>query len=79
MSKYENSNIYVDLGIASPKRMLNKARLVEVLIRKISEQNLTMTEAASILNISEVQLDETIRGHFHKTKTAELRRLIKAM
>lgn len=78
MSKYD-SNIYADLGIASPKRMLNKARLVRMLIIKIGEKNLTMAEAADIFNISEVQLDEIIRGHFHATKASELRRLIKTI
>jgi predicted XRE-type DNA-binding protein len=78
MSKY-GANIYSDLGIASPKRMLNKAHLVAMLIRKIGEKNLTTVEAAQILNMSELQLNEIIRGHFHAVSASELRWLIKTI
>lgn len=76
MPKYEDLNIYRDLGISSPEIMLEKANLVVVLMKKMEEKELATADAADVFDISVVQLEHIMRGQFHDYSIRELRGLI---
>ena len=59
-----SGSIYEQLGFKDHKEMETKSVLVSEITRAIKKKNITQTEAAEILGISQPKLSGLLNGHF---------------
>ena len=62
--KRGSTNVYADLGYADADEMLVKAQLATKIGEIVSHRQLTQTQAAELLGISQPKLSNMLRGQF---------------
>ncbi len=62
--KRGSTNVYADLGYEGADEMLVKAQLATKIGEIISQRQLTQTQAAELLGISQPKLSNMLRGQF---------------
>ena len=67
-----SDNVYADIGVANPEQMLRKARIVAQISKVITFSAGRISRAASILELSEAQLKELLRGQFQDYREVDL-------
>jgi len=74
MSKIEKGsmNVYADLGVADAEEMLVKAQLAAKIAEIIKLRNLTQTQAASLLGMTQPKLSNLLRGRFRGISEAKM-------
>ena len=74
MSKIEKGsmNVYADLGVADAEEMLVKAQLAAKVAEIIKLRNLTQTQAASLLGMTQPKLSNMLRGKFRGISEAKM-------
>ena len=60
-----SGNVYADLGVANPERMLVKAKLVSAIAEIIADGELSQVAAAELLELTQPKLSNLLRGQFH--------------
>jgi predicted XRE-type DNA-binding protein len=74
-----SGNVFADLGLANPEELLVKAELVHQISVLIAEQNLTQTQAASLLGIDQPKISALLRGKLAGFSTDRLFRFLNAL
>ncbi|MGH6877423.1 MAG: helix-turn-helix domain-containing protein [Rhizomicrobium sp.] len=69
-------NVFADLNIPDAENHLLKAQLVVRLSDILSERNLTQTEAARILGLSQPDVSRLLRGQFRDVSVERLMRML---
>ena len=59
-----STNVYADLGYEDADEMLVKAQLATKIGEIVSQRQLTQTQAAELLGISQPKLSNMLRGQF---------------
>ncbi len=59
-----STNVYADLGFDDADEMLVKAQLATKIGEIVSQRQLTQTQAADLLGISQPKLSNMLRGQF---------------
>jgi predicted XRE-type DNA-binding protein len=74
MSKIEKGsmNVYADLGVADSEQMLVKAQLAAKIAEIIELRNLTQTQAASLLGMTQPKLSNLLRGRVRGISEAKM-------
>jgi predicted XRE-type DNA-binding protein len=74
MSKIEKGsmNVFADLGVADAEEMLVKAQLAAKIAEIIKLRNLTQTQAASLLGMTQPKLSNMLRGRFRGISEAKM-------
>ena len=67
-----SGNVYRDLGFANAEEMLVKAQLVSKIREIIRDKDLTPTEAAKILGLTQSKLSDILRGQFRGVSERKL-------
>ena len=62
--KHGSTNVYADLGYEDADEMLVKAQLATKIGEIVSQRQLTQTQAAELLGISQPKLSNMLRGQF---------------
>ncbi|KXJ49219.1 MAG: XRE family transcriptional regulator [Alcanivorax sp. Nap_24] len=70
--KEGNANIYEDLAVSDPQEMRIKAQLATKIAAIIEERQLTQTEAAKIIGITQPKLSGLLRGNFRGVSEAKM-------
>ena len=71
-----SGNVFADLGLPHPEKLLEKADIAIQIIQIIKERGLTQAQAAKILGTDQPQISALMRGRFY---SFSLERLIKFM
>ena len=69
-------NVFADMGLPNPEELLQKSDLVIALKRNIERMNLTQTEAAKILGISQAKVSTLLRGRLGGVSVGKLIELL---
>ena len=74
MSRIEKGsmNVYADLRVADAEEMLVKAQLAAKIAEIIKFRNLTQTQAASLLGMTQSKLSNMLRGRFRGISEAKM-------
>ncbi len=59
-----SGNVYADLGLPDPDRMLVKAELAGTIARIIADRGLNQAAASEILGLTQPKLSNLLRGQF---------------
>lgn len=65
-------NVYADIGVANPEKMLSKARTVAQISQVISRPTCTVEKAANVIGLSDTQLKNLLRGQFQGYEEKDL-------
>ena len=71
-----SGNVFADMGLPQPEERLAKAEVAIRIQELIAERHLTQAEAAALVNTSEAELAEIVRGHL---RTFTLDRLFQCL
>lgn len=71
-----SKNVFADLGHVDPETHLLKAGLVTRIREIISENNLTQTEAAERMGLSQPDVSRLLRGQFRDVSVERLMRML---
>jgi predicted XRE-type DNA-binding protein len=74
-----SGNIYADIGVEGTKGMLAKAQLAFKIDEFIRSRKLSKTKAARIMDISQSQLAELLKGRFRETSIAQIKAYLKRL
>ncbi len=74
-----SGNVFTDLGYPNAEEALAKSRLAQRISEIIERQNLTQTEAASILGIDQPKISKLIRGQLREFSTDRLFRFLNSL
>ena len=74
-----SGNVFADLGLANADELLVKAELARKISHIINQQQISQTEAAEILGISESRVSELIHGKLSQFSTVDLFRFLNAL
>ena len=69
-----SGNVFADLGLPQPNRLLAKAVLVRNIRQRIAERNLSQRKAGELLGLDQPKISELLRG---KTAGYSMDRLFK--
>ncbi|MGE8482637.1 MAG: XRE family transcriptional regulator [Pseudomonas sp.] len=72
-----NGNVYTDLGDPEAKEMLAKAQTVSSIIRLIGEKGLSLSDAARLADVPQVQLSKLLIGRFQTNALIDLEEIRK--
>jgi len=67
-----SGNVFADLGLKNPKRLLGKARIVAQMVRVMETRKLTQKRAAAWIGIERSKLSAILRGRFDDYSTDAL-------
>lgn len=73
------ANVFADLGLADADAHLLKAELVTRIDTIVREQDLTQTQAARLLGLSQPDVSRLLRGDFREYSLERLLRLLTAL
>lgn len=65
-------NVYADIGLEDAEALLVKARLAANIVELISRRELTQTQAAGLLGISQPKVSAILNGRFRGISEAKL-------
>lgn len=61
-----SGNVFADLGVAHPKRVLAKARMMAKIAEALQVRKLTQRQASKILGISQSEVSDLMAGRLSK-------------
>jgi predicted XRE-type DNA-binding protein len=67
-----SGNVFADLGLPNPDKLLVKAELVRRISEIINQQNMTQGQAAELLGIEQSQISALMRGKLSDFSTERL-------
>jgi predicted XRE-type DNA-binding protein len=67
-----SGNVYADLGMKDADWMLVKAGLASTIARIVASRRLSHVRAAELLDLTQPQLANLLRGHFHRLSERRL-------
>ena len=72
-------NIFEDLGLPDADALLAKAELARVIENAIEVRDLTQSEAAELLGVSQPDVSDLVRGKLRRFSMERLERLLNAL
>lgn len=79
LSVIRANNVYADLGLKDAKGMLAKAQLAFKINEFIRSRKVSKAKAARIMEISQLQLADVLKGRFRETSLAQIKRYLKRL
>ena len=76
---HSSGNVFADLGFDNADEMLLKAQLTHQITIAIESQNLTQTEAASVLGIDEIVVSDLVDGQLSNFSVEQLFRFLNSL
>lgn len=67
-----SGNVFADLGLPNPDKLLVKAKLVRRISEIINKQNITQIQAAELLEIDQPKISALIKGRLSDFSTERL-------
>ena len=77
--RHGTANLFADLGYAEADTHLLKAQLVRRLQQRIDARQLTQTQAARLMSVSQPDVSRILRGHFREFSVERLMRFLTAL
>ncbi|HEX9871753.1 MAG TPA: helix-turn-helix transcriptional regulator [Candidatus Tectomicrobia bacterium] len=74
-----SGNIFGDIGIAHPERVMTRAQAMFRIAKIIKERGLTQEEAATLLNIPQSKVLCLMNGKLSVFSLEQLRKILKAL
>lgn len=74
-----SGNVFADLGLENPDELLVKAELARKISTIIKAQNLTQTEAATLVGIDQPKVSALLNGKLSGFSTVRLFRFLNAL
>ena len=74
--QHGSGNVFADLGYGDPDTHLLKAQLVSRIDEIITERNLTQTQAADAMGISQPDVSRLLKGQFREISVERIMRLL---
>lgn len=74
-----SGNVFADLGLANPDKLLIKAELVRQISNSIDAKNLTQIEVAKLLDTDESEVSALLNGRLSNFSTEQLFRFLNAL
>jgi predicted XRE-type DNA-binding protein len=74
-----SGNVFEDMGLPDAEERLAKAELARVIRREIDDRDLTQTEAARLLGISQPDVSDLVRGKLARFSMERLERFLNAL
>jgi predicted XRE-type DNA-binding protein len=72
-------NVFADLGLPDADALLAKAELIIVIRDLIERRNLTQTEAAAVLGVTQPDVSDLVRGKLERFSMERLERFLNAL
>lgn len=73
------ANVYADIGVKGAKAMLAKAQLAFKIDEFIRSRKLSKIKAARIMELSQSQLTDILKGRFRETSIAQIKAYLKRL
>ena len=77
--RHGTANLFADLGYADADAHLLKAELMKRIQHRIDARQLTQTQAAKVMGVSQPDVSRMLRGHFRDFSVERLMRFLTAL